>query len=105
MFVIESAIAKAADALGTDAMLIQQQRSNKANGLLNNKEVKATCVLSKENNAIIKKAIEILNLSARGFYRILKVARTIADLDNSTNIQTMHLNEALGFRSKSNLQR
>jgi len=87
------------------AMLIQQQRSNKANGLLSNNEVKATCVLSKESNAIIKKAIEKLNLSARGFYRILKVARTIADLDNSTNIQTTHLNEALGFRSRGNLSR
>lgn len=87
------------------AMLIQKQRSNKANSLLNNNEVKATCILSTEGNVIIKKAIEILNLSARGFYRILKVARTIADLDNSTNIQTPHLNEALGFRSRTNLLR
>jgi magnesium chelatase family protein len=88
-----------------NAMLIQQQRSNKANCLLNNNEVKATCVLSKESNAIIKRAIEILNLSARGFYRILKVARTIADLDDSANIETPHLNEALGFRSRANLSR
>lgn len=88
-----------------DAMRIQQQRSNKANGLLSNNEVKTTCILSKESNQIIKKAIEILNLSARGFYRILKVARTIADLDNSTNIQTAHINEALGFRSRVNLSR
>jgi len=87
------------------AMLVQQQRSNKANGLLSNNEVKASCTLNKEGNAIIKKAIEILNLSARGFYRILKVARTIADLDNSTNIETTHLTEALGFRSRTNLQR
>jgi magnesium chelatase family protein len=87
------------------AMLRQQQRSNKANGLLSNNEVKTACILSKESNAIIKKAIEILNLSARGFYRILKVARTIADLDDSTNIQTPHINEALGFRSRTNLSR
>lgn len=85
------------------AVRIQQQRSNKANSLLNNNEVKTVCILNKEGTAIIKKAIELLNLSARGFYRILKVARTIADLERSANIQPIHLQEALGFRAKINL--
>lgn len=82
------------------AMNIQQQRSNKANSLLSNNEVKAICNLNKDGNTIIKKSIENLNLSARSFYRILKVARTIADLDNSTDIQIRHLQEALSFRPK-----
>ena len=83
-----------------NAMTIQQQRANKANSLLNNNEVKTMCALTKESTAIIKKSIEVLNLSARSYYRVLKVARTIADLDNSTNIQALHLHEALSFRSK-----
>jgi magnesium chelatase family protein len=84
------------------AMSIQQQRSQKANSMLSNAEVKNSCFLDKASREIIKQAIERLNLSARSFYRILKVARTIADLEHSTNIQSQHLNEALGFRARLN---
>ena len=44
------------------------------------------------------KAIEKFNLSARGYHRILRVARTIADLENSESIKSSHLAEALSFR-------
>jgi magnesium chelatase family protein len=85
------------------AMSLQQRRSKKANSLLSNSEIKNVCQLSRESKDIIKKAIEKLNLSARSFYRILKVARTIADLEACENIQTQHLNEALGYRARVNI--
>lgn len=79
---------------------LQYKRQQKSNNLLSNNEIKSICMLNKESKTTIKKAIETLHLSARSFYRILKVARTIADLDNSVNIQTPHLKEALSYRSR-----
>jgi magnesium chelatase family protein len=87
------------------ASMRQLQRSNKANSSMSNNELKLHCELNKDCRSIIKRSIEVLNLSARGFYRILRVARTIADLDNSIDIQTHHLTEALGYRAKLNLNR
>ncbi len=81
---------------------LQQRRHNKSNSLLNNAEIKTFCALNKECKTLVKKATAILQLSARSFYRTLKVARTIADLAGSTNIEAIHLTEALGFRSKLN---
>lgn len=76
----------------------QMKRANKANYLLDNKEIEVHCKLSDSNYQLLEKAISRLGLSARAYHRILKVARTIADLAGSEHIQTAHLSEAIGYR-------
>jgi magnesium chelatase family protein len=56
------------------------------------------CVLTKEQRKMLKQAFKSLNLSARAYDKILKVARTIADLAESDKIQDNHLSEAIGYR-------
>ena len=69
------------------------------NAQMNTKLQREHCHLDAACSAILKTAMERLGLSARAYDRILKVARTIADLDTSTEIQTEHLAEAINFRS------
>jgi len=76
----------------------QMIRAGKANYLLENKELDKYCKLSESNYQLLEQAISRLGLSARAYHRILKVARTIADLAASDNIQTAHLSEAIGYR-------
>ncbi|NOQ82134.1 MAG: YifB family Mg chelatase-like AAA ATPase [Methylophaga sp.] len=76
----------------------QMERANKANYLLDNKEIEVHCKLSDSNYQLLEQAISRLGLSARAYHRILKVARTIADLAGSEHIQTPHLSEAIGYR-------
>ncbi|WP_047395055.1 YifB family Mg chelatase-like AAA ATPase [Cetobacterium sp. ZOR0034] len=71
---------------------------NKLNRDMNNFEVEKFCTLDKECENIIRTAIRSLNLSMRTYHKILKVARTIADLDNAINIEKNHLLEAINFR-------
>jgi len=58
------------------------------------------CKLTDNCNKLLKNAFEKLNLSARAYSRVLKVARTIADLDNSNEIKENHLLEAIQYRTK-----
>jgi len=76
----------------------QMNRAKKANYLLDNKEIEVHCKLSESNYQLLEQAISRLGLSARAYHRILKVARTIADLAGSEHIQTPHLSEAIGYR-------
>ena len=62
-------------------------------------QVRKYCELSQESEDLIKEAFTRLNLSARAYNRILKVARTIADLDNSEQVEFQHVAEAIGYRS------
>jgi magnesium chelatase family protein len=70
-----------------------------ANGQMSNREIKKFCILNPECERLIKKAVEKMNLSARSYFKILKISRTIADLDQQEAIKTIHLTEALQYRS------
>ncbi len=69
------------------------------NAEMGEKELRAYCKLSEECEGILKEAFETLRLSARARSRIIKVARTIADLDFSQDIQPDHLYEAISYRT------
>lgn len=69
------------------------------NSKMSNAMVKKYCKLDNECVLLLKNAFEALHLSARAHNRILKVARTIADLDHSENIKKEHIMEAIGYRS------
>jgi magnesium chelatase family protein len=76
----------------------QQARAGCANARLGQADTMAHCRLSARDQALLERAVERLQLSARSLHRILRVARTIADLAGSDSITTPHLTEALGYR-------
>lgn len=69
------------------------------NAQMHPKHIEEACEISDSGKALMKNAMEKLKLSARSYNRILKVARTIADLEASENIQNQHLAEAIQYRS------
>jgi magnesium chelatase family protein len=86
------------------ARQIQENRFKNAKGVycnaqMTSKQVRNICILNETGLMLVKTAMEKLNLSARAFDKILKVSRTIADLDNSPDIRTEHLAEAINYRN------
>ena len=69
------------------------------NAQINPKQIRKFCSLSSTGQGLLKKAMEKLELSARAYDRILKVARTIPDLEGSNDVQSAHIAEAIQFRS------
>ncbi|CAA9891756.1 Competence protein ComM [Candidatus Methylobacter favarea] len=77
---------------------IAVSRSGKANSALTAKEVKQLCLLSEQGHRLLEQAMDKFGLSHRAYHRILKLARTIADLAQSESIEISHLSEAIGYR-------
>lgn len=84
--------------------LIQEKRFKNSsdthcNAQMSSKELRKHCKVSEASNVIFKLAMDRLGLSARAYDRILKVARTIADLEVAENIEAAHISEAIQYRS------
>ena len=78
-------------------------RSGKVNALLQSREIERYCQLEKADAEFLESALHRLGLSIRAYHRIIKVARTIADLQGEERIQRVHLAEALGYRAMDRL--
>lgn len=83
----------------------QKLRRKHCNAHLTNKEIEEDCYLSEDNQKVLEKMMIKMKLSARAYHRILKLARTIADLDNSDSIQLHHLTESIGHRKIDHFSR
>ena len=100
----EESSAAIRDRVGS-ARQIQQKRFASANGKTNcnarmtTRHLKAHCQLSQASQDLIRVAMDELNLSARAYDRILKVSRTIADLDGKIDISPEHVSEAIQYRT------
>ena len=104
--VSQEALLKQAD--GETSEVIQQRveaarqrqlaRQVKPNALLSVTEIDALCAPDAQGAALLQQVITRLNLSARAYHRVLKVARSIADLAGSENILTPHIAEAVQYR-------
>ncbi len=77
----------------------KQSKTTHYNAQMTVKQIRANCTLDAVSMNLLKVAMERLNLSARAYDRILKVARTIADLDSSKKILSDHISEAIQYRS------
>jgi magnesium chelatase family protein len=82
---------------------IQKQRFDKEdmyfNSHMNNKQIKKYCLLDDEAKELLKDAMESMNLSVRAYDKILKIARTVADLEKKDIIESNHISEAVQYRS------
>ena len=85
-----------------EARLVQKKRFAGTgitfNSEMGGKEIEKYCILTDNAKQLLEKAYEKMSLSARGYHKILKVSRTIADLDHSEKIDAKHISEAIGYR-------
>jgi len=84
---------------------IQRRRflntDNVNNSEMSGNDIKKFCVLDKNSIALLKRAVSSLGLSARSYYRLIKIARTIADLEEAEKISSAHIAEAIQYRFKN----
>jgi magnesium chelatase family protein len=73
----------------------------KSNSEMSTRDVKKFCELSEDCKTMLTSAITTINLSARSYFKVIKVARTIADLSGARDISTLHIAEALQYRPKA----
>ncbi|CAG0878819.1 unnamed protein product [Cyprideis torosa] len=83
-----------------DCRNLQLERAGKCNALLTGPDIERYCQLDAQNSRFLEQAMQRLQLSMRAFARIIKTARTIADLANQPTILQAHLLEALAFRGQ-----
>ena len=86
------------------ARALQAERFRNVNGVYSNAQMSSSmqrkyCYIDESGSRLLKTAMDVRGLSARAYDRILKVARTIADLDNSDNIRADHISEAINYRN------
>ncbi len=82
------------------ARALQRQRGGKLNSELSNKELKLHAALQSDAEQMLNQAAQRLQLSARGYMKALKVARTIADVDGQEAVGIAQISEALQYRKK-----
>jgi len=80
------------------ARMIQEHRSGSCNARLEGKSIEVHCALTREGLELLEDAVDKFALSARAYQRVLRVARTIADLADDAGIRTRHIAEALSLR-------
>ena len=87
----------------TEARAIQQARFNGSgttvNGKMNPREIRKCCRLASDAESLLRTAMEEMGLSARAHDKILRVGRTIADLEGAEQINAVHLSEAINYRT------
>lgn len=80
------------------ALRFREKTSVNANGQMDTKDIEKYCHISQDSRRLLEKSIDRLGLSARGYHRILKLSRTIADLEECDQIGLSHVAEAVGYR-------
>jgi magnesium chelatase family protein len=78
---------------------LQRDAKTSCNARMTTRHLKLHCKLNHESQELVRVAMTELNLSARAYDRILKVSRTIADLDNQSDISAEHVSEAIQYRT------
>ncbi len=76
----------------------------RCNADVDGEALEQVAVLDKAGQEILPEAIEMMRLTARGYHRILRVARTLADLDGLGNISRIHISEVLSYRQRKHIR-